>query len=349
MTKPLHTHDMTVAIGWVRAIVSAAQRGGVEPACLLKAAGITALPADPLARIPLDAVVNLWRAATRLSADPAFGLRMGHAIEPTSFSVVAYTLVSSNTLREAIGHLQRFQRLVSDGARLQLLEQNELAWLVYHPVEASLHFSPYQVEAVLACALRLGQWITGPEFAPSRVCFAHAAISDRQAYREVLGCEPEFECGFSGIALPHALLDTLLPARNPEICRLHETLARRQLASLESSAGFQPRVAAVLEQVLAQGMAHKEPVAALMGLSARTLQQRLAAEGSSFVEVLDQVRRALALKYLADPMLSLGQIATLLNFSDASAFYRAFKRWTGHVPGEYRKSSGHVARKAPHE
>jgi AraC-like DNA-binding protein len=334
---------MTVAIGWVRAIIAAAEHDGVGERTLLATAGIDTLAADPLARIPLDAVVNLWRAATELTGNTAFGLRMGSAIEPTSFNVVAYTLVSCNSLREAIGNLQRFQRLVSDGGRMQLVEQNELAWLVYHPMQATLPFSPFQVEAVLACGVRLGQWIMGPGFAPKRVCLAHGAISPMQAYRESLGCEPEFHSAFSGIGLPLSSLDTLLPARNPEICRLHEGLARRQLSSLESSASFRERVAAVLQQLLAQRMAHKESVAALMGMSPRTLQQRLTDEGSSFADLLDEVRHKLALRYLADPMLSLGQIAVLLNFSDASAFYRAFKRWTGRVPGDYRRTPGHAA------
>ena len=74
-----------------------------------------------------------------------------------------------------------------------------------------------------------------------------------------------------------------------------------------------------------------------MGMSPRTLQQRLADEGSSFAVLLDDLRHTLSLKYLADPMLSTGQIAVLLNFSDASAFYRAFRRWTGRVPGDFRR------------
>lgn len=338
MNEALQTHEKTVAIGWVKAIVGAARHGGADEASLLSHAGVPALPADPLARIALDAVVRIWRAAAELTGDAAFGLHMGQAIEPTSFNVVAYTLVSSNSLREAIGHLQRFQRLVSDGARMQLVEQAGLAWLVYHPVQATLPFSPLQVEAVLACSVRLGQWILGPGFAPQRVCMAHGPTSPLATYREVLGCEPEFGAQFNGVGLPLPLLDALLPARNPELCRLHESLARKQLASLQHSASFKLRVAAVLRQLLAQGMAQKEQVASLMGLSPRTLQQRLAEEDSSFLDLLDEVRHQLALDYLADPMLSLGQIAVLLNFSDASAFYRAFKRWTGRVPGDYRRA-----------
>jgi len=347
MNKPVHTNEKTVAIGWVRAIIAAAQQLGAAEPELLDRAGMVALPVDPLARLPLDAVVHLWRAAVELTGNPAFGLRMGQSIQPTSFNVVAYTLVSSSSLREAVAHMQQFQHLVSDGGRIQLLEKEDFAWLVYHPVEASLPFSPQQVEAVLACSVALGRWIMGTGFAPSRVCMAHAPISDVQVYREVLGCEPEFGGTFSGIALPAAQLDAPLPARNPELCRLHESLARQQLASLSNSETFIPRVAAVLQQLLAQGMANKEKVAALMGVSPRTLQQRLAEEGSSFIAVQDEVRHKLALQYLADPMLSLGQIAVLLNFSDASAFYRAFRRWTGTVPGNYRRANGSTEAATP--
>ena len=326
----------SVGIGWVRAIVDAAQRGGVQPHALLTQAGMATLPNDPLARLPLDAVVRLWRASAELTGDSAFGLHMGQSIEPSSFNVVAYTLVSSTTLREAFAHLRRFQRLVSDGARLQLLEQNGQVWLVYHPVEESLSFAPMQTEAILACAVRLLRWILGPGFSPKRICITHAAINPPAVYHDILGCAAEFNSAFNGLELSPPLLDALLPARNPELCRLHEALARRDLASLEHSVSTTNRVEAVLRQMLAQGMVQKAGVAALLGLSARTLQLRLSNEETSFSATLDAVRHAMALEYMKDPMLSLGQIALLLNFSDASAFYRAFKRWTGCVPGKYR-------------
>jgi AraC-like DNA-binding protein len=337
MNTSHHATEKTVGIGWVQAIVAAARRGGAESEPLLARAGIASLPNDPLGRVPLDAVVRLWRASADLTGDMAFGLHMGQSIEPTSFNVVAYTLVSSTTLREAFVHLQRFQRLVSDGARLQLVEQNGQAWVVYHPMQERLSFAPMQTEAVLTCAVRLLRWIMGAAFTPERVCVTHAAISPPAVYQIVLGCAVEFLSPFNGIGLPPEWLDSLLPARNPELCRLHESLARQHLASLEQSASFKTRVDAVLRQMLAQGMVHKEPVATLLGLSARTLQLRLSQEGTSFAATLDAVRHAMALEYLDDPMLSLGQIAVLRHFSDASAFYRAFKRWTGRVPGEYRR------------
>lgn len=338
MTGPVLAPDRTVAVGWVKAIIAAARRGGGDEAKLLAAAGIDFLPSDPLVRIPLDAVVQLWRAAIDSTGDCAFGLRMGQAIEPTSFDVVAYTLVSSNSLREAIIRLQRFQKLISDGGRVQLLERDGLAWLMYQPVEADLPFSPQQVEAALACAMTLMRWIMGASFAPVRICMAHAPIAPLSVYRDILGGEPEFRSRFNGIGLPPAQIDALLPARNPELCHLHELMARRQLSALKHSPNIKQRVAGVLQQLLTRGTAHKQQVASLIGMSPRTMQHRLAEENSNFAALLDEVRHRLALKYIADPALSLGQIAELLHFSDASAFYRAFRRWTGRAPGEYRRA-----------
>lgn len=332
--------DLSVGIGWVQALVSTAQRLGVAPAALLAHARVDALPVDPLARLPLDAVVRLWRGAAELTGDPAFGLRMGQMIEPGSFNVVAYALLSSTTLREAIGQMQRFQRLVSDGARLQLVERGTTDWLVYHPIQDRLPFSPLQTEAVISCAVHLLRWVVGTGFAPAQVCFAHTALSPPALYRQLLGCEAVFDSGFSGIALPAAALDTLLPARNPELCRLHESLAHQHLARLERSAHIQVRVQALLPQMLAQGLGHKNAVADRLGLSPRALQQRLAAEGTGFAQTLDEVRHALALGYVQDPALSLTHIAALLNFSDTSAFYRAFRRWTGTAPGRWRRGTG---------
>ncbi len=337
MKPAVPEHHRTVGIGWVRAIVAAARRGGVAETELLTAAGIASLVNDPLERIPLDAVVTLWRAATTLTGDDAFGLHMGQAIEPSSFDVVAYTLMSSDSLRDAIVHLQLFLPLVSDGGRVRLSECNGQAWLVYQPQEANLPFSPQQVEAVLACAVSLMRWIVGADLVPSRICMKHAAISALPVYRDLLGCEPEFGRDFNGIGLPASRLDTPLPARNPELCQLHGSVARRQLWALNRAPKVSRRVAALLERLLAEHLADRDQVASLLGLSPRTLQQRLAEEHTSFAALLDEARRQLAMKYIGEPNLSLSQIATMLHFSDGSAFYRAFRRWTGRVPGEYRR------------
>jgi hypothetical protein len=221
-------------------------------------------------------VVSLWRAAATQTGDDAFGLRMGRAIEPSSFDVVAYTLMSSDSLRDAIVHLQLFLPLVSDGGRVRLSERDGQAWLIYEPQEANLPFSPQQVEAVLACAVSLMRWIAGADLVPSRIFMRHAAISALPVYRELLGCEPEFGRELNGIGLPASRLDSPLPARNPELFQLHESVARRQLSALSRTPKLAPRVTALLQRQLAEHLADRDQVATLLGLSPGTLQQRLA-------------------------------------------------------------------------
>jgi AraC-like DNA-binding protein len=340
MNMQNQTHERTVAVGWVRAIVLTATRAGVDEAQLLKQAGMSGLPSDPLARIGLDSVVLLWRAVLALSGDAALGLRMGRAIEPSSFSVLVYTMLSSATLRDAFSHLHRFLPLISDGGRIQLVEQNDRAWLVYHSQHANLPYTDIQIEAVLSCALNMLRWIVGADFQPTSICLTHAALNPMPVYRDILGCEPNFGREFNAIGLPAALLDAPLPARNAELCTMHERLADRQLLSLTNSVTTKMRLKAMLQQSLPLGTVQREQVATVLGMSSRALQQRLASEGTNFVETLDEVRHNLALTYMDDARLSLGQIAVLLNFSDASAFYRAFKRWTGRVPGDYRRDCG---------
>lgn len=107
-------------MGWVNTVIAAAQRQGVEPDTLLTAAGIPARALD-WERWPIDYITRLWRAAERCTGDPGFGLKVGAGVSPAGISGVGFALQSAATLREAIGMVQKFQRLISDGGRFQML------------------------------------------------------------------------------------------------------------------------------------------------------------------------------------------------------------------------------------
>jgi hypothetical protein len=159
------TLEATVSMGWVNTVIAAAQRLAVTPNALLAAAGI---PAKALTweRWPIDYITRLWRAAEDCTGDPGFGLKVGASVSPASINVVGFTLQSAATLREAIVLVQKYQRLISDGGRFQMLTGSTTTWLVYHPRQGELAFSPHQIEAVLSAVMSIAGWVTGKNVAP---------------------------------------------------------------------------------------------------------------------------------------------------------------------------------------
>ena len=328
----------TVTISWVACIIDTAQRAGVAYQDLLDAANLPPLPLDqPKARVTIDQVVALWHAAITLTSDPSFGLHVGEQVRPGSFSVVTFAALASENLRQALGHLLRYQRLVSDGLRIQLLDSGALVWVIYHPVTGLLDFSPQQSEAVLATIITTLGRIAGHDFNPVALRLRHQRIGPLDEYRRVLHCEPQFGAQFDGFSAEASVMEQPLPNSNPELCRLHENLAKQYLAHLETVASWRERAAMILRDHLGDGVSTREKLAAMLGSSNRSLQRRLAEEGTSFAELLDQVRHEMAIGHLQNPLIELSQLAALLGFSDASAFYRAFRRWSGRTPGDFRK------------
>jgi len=162
-------------MSWVHTLLGAARRLGVGDAPLLRRAGIA--PAElQQDRWPIDYITRLWRAAAELTGDPSFGLHAGAHVGPGSFNVVSFILQSSATLRDALGVLQKYQRLISDGGRFQLLPGAQESWLVYHPCQGELAFSPHQIEAVLAATVSFTHWIAQSTRPPLLARFSHGRV-----------------------------------------------------------------------------------------------------------------------------------------------------------------------------
>lgn len=323
-------------MGWVNAVLASAQRQGLQAERLLADAGI---PAQAVAweRWPIDFITRLWHAAERGSGDSGFGLKTGARISPSSIHVIGFALQSAATLREAIGVLQKFQSLISDGGRFQMLENDTDTWLVYHPRQGQLAFSPHQIEAVLAAVITLGGWVKGAAIRPRRVQFSESRLGPLTGYRDAFGCAVEFEQAFSGMLLENAVLDSPLPQADPQFAQVHVQYAAARLAALDH-----PELStADLREWIVHRMDRHAPrraqAAQALGISERTLARRLREQGQTFEGLIDDVRRELALQAMRDPERAVADIAQSLGFAEASTFHRAFRRWTAMTPGAWRK------------
>lgn len=336
------TLQATVSMNWVDTVLAAAERQGVARPVLLARAGIAA---EELARErwPIDHITRLWRAAAGATQDAGFGLKAGQHVGPHSFEAISRLLAASPTLRQAIAAVQRYQRLISDGGRFQAVAGGAASWLVYHPRQGSLAFSPHQIEAVLAAVVTFAGWVRGAAVQPLAVQFSQPRLGPQVAYRAVFGCPVRFEQAFSGVLLDNAVLDAPLPRANARAQRLHGRDAAARLAALGSGPQLAQELRIwLLAELQAGQLPTRTQAAQALAMGERTLARRMqdAGPGLSFSALLDDVRRELALAAMADASRGLAEIGQSLGYAEPAVFWRAFRRWTGCTPGQWRERQG---------
>lgn len=255
---------------------------------------------------------------------------------PASFNVVSFIFQSSSTLREAIALVQKFQRLISDGGRFQLLSGDLTSWLIYHPQQGELAFRPHQIEAVLAAVVSFSRWVSDHAFVPARVQFSHKQLGQLAGYQTVFQTGVDFNQAFSGLQLDNTLLDRALPQADTQLAAMHREYAAARLSALSATPNFSAQVRHWLGANLASGVLERSAAAEQFGLSDRMFARRLQSQGLSYTDVVDAVRKEAACTAVADTDDTFVDISQRLGFSQASAFNRAFKRWTGSSPGEWR-------------
>lgn len=304
------------------------ERAGLEPARL----------EDSLARYPYQDVRKVWELAIEESGDPCFALIAARQWHPSNFHALGYAWLASRNLKEALQRLIRYFRVVTtDPEELSLVETDQAyeflidtSSVVYRGLDAEYDF----VLAILidACRLSLGE-----EFNPQRVCLQRSPPSCRDRFADFFGCQPEFDAPNYLLSFDKTALDQQLPTGNAEVARANDQVILRYLAQLNRS-DLVMRVKVALIENLPSGQVSKEQVSEILGVSQRTLQRKLHDEGTSFKQLLDETRHELADGYIKNNQVSLGEITYLLGFSEASNFSRAFKRWTGSSPAEFRRS-----------
>ncbi|WP_144822701.1 AraC family transcriptional regulator [Marinobacter piscensis] len=332
------TLDATVSMGWVSTVLDAAQRLGIDPQNLLMTAGI---PSGALSweRWPIDYITRLWHSAEQCTGDSGFGLKAGTGVRPASIDIVSFALQSAATLREAVILVQKYQRLISDGGRFQMLPGNRGTWLVYHPRQGRLAFSPHQLEAVLSAVVTFSGWLSGDSLNVLRVQFSHSRLGRAEGYQRVFNCPVEFEQAFSGLLVANKDLDEPLPNVDARLAKVHERYSQDRLAALDGELVSVQGLRQWLQTQLSQTLPRRADAARALGVSQRTLARRLQAQGQTFNSLLDDVRREWALQAVAEGKQSLADIAQALGYAEASTFYRAFHRWTGMPPARWRKEN----------
>ena len=331
----LNPSEKTVSMLWVRGLLNAAELIGIEQNKILSKAGVLAQEVgDQAGRLSLDKMVRIWRAGEALSADPLFGFHMGLHLRPTHFQLVAFTMLSSETLSEALEKIMKYQRLISDGGEIDVYPEGDLACLVYKPARSD--FSYHQIDVALVAIVAFTRWLLNKEAVVKKVAVKHANALGIEEYEAFFGSSVTFNSDKNALYFEPQLLQERLPGHDSGLAAMHEQLADSQLQRLSVVS-----IVGQVQQILSrpgQMLLSRDEVAQQLAMSGRSLQRKLQEESISFQQIQDQLRHQTALKLLSDADISLAEIAEHLGFAESSTFYRAFKRWEGVTPGEFRQN-----------
>jgi AraC-like DNA-binding protein len=293
--------------------------------------------ADRDGRIPRRAWLDAFVAAVEVTGDPDLGLRVGENIRPAHLGVVGYILMSCESMRQAAELDQRWHSLIADGERLEYVRDGDLSKrTLYLPAG-----EPPPPACAAACAaassVAFVRWLAGADDGLRRLALPHPKPASVEAYEQLFRCELVFDAPHFTIWRDPALLRKPLAQADPTLRARMEERAARLAAERSAPDVLVARVRELVARSLRDALPDLEAAAAALELTPPALKRRLADRGTSYSKIVDDTRRELALGYIADAALSLVDVAYLCGFSEQSAFNRAFKRWTGVPPGEYRR------------
>lgn len=309
---------------------------GHDGDALCRAVGLNAATlAEPDARVGYDLAVLVRERALALCGDPNLGLHLAQDVgKAQHFDAGLLLLMASPNVRVALERMVRHQRFWGDGDRTTLAQSHGGLTVRYDLRVKEGAFARHADECAMA-EIALGvRVLSGSDLRPRVVRFRHAAPASLEEHRALFGCPLEFRAPHTEVVLSDAVCDTPMQHANAAFFAIFEEQVHRALARLPRVAGASETVRAAVRAALASGTCTLAATARGLGISARTMQRRLHAEGTSFAALVDALRHELACTYL-DRRVSIPETAALLGYTDPTAFHHAFRRWTGATPLGY--------------
>lgn len=291
-------------------------------------------------RIPSAAHERLLEHLVRVSGDALFGLHAARFVQPGSWSVLGYITMNCATLGEAMSRIVPYEKLVGDMGVSRVEPAGEQVRLIWSCRHQTPDIRRHMVENVLASWLYYARWIADSGHSPREVWFEHA-LPDGVAmaeYEALFGCPLRFGQPCNALIVPLEYLDVALRQADANLLRTLEEHALTLMAGLDDDEPLPRRVKSALRLLLKDGLPRKERVAEKFNMTVRTLQRHLQHAGTSYQQILDELRRELAEHYLLRSDLAIQDIACYLGFTESRSFHRSFKSWTGQTPGEFREA-----------
>jgi len=317
------------------------QSAGRDIASVVAGAGFTRDDiVDDSRRLDAAGQIKLLELAALELHDDCLGLHLAQSFELGKVGLLYYVLASSERLSDALRNAERYCAINDESVQLKISFDGPLV-IEIDDIDVDRQSDHHHVEFWMVSMVRICRAVTDRRLAPKWIKLRHFREQTPPDIRSYLGCEIEFAADTDEVAFAASVAD--LHAVNADV-HLNTLLLQYANEALgkqrrHRSATLRSRVEAQIAVLLPHGKANLSEISQRLGMSRRTLARALSREQTTFSEVLEPMRKLLATRYLRERELPISEVAWLLGYREISSFTKAFARWTGASPREYRKSS----------
>jgi len=306
---------------------------GYDSRALLAAVGMSGIDlGDPDARVSCESFGQLLARAQQQHFTPNLALALARLTPIGAYPLLDYLILTSDTVGAGVRQLSCYRHLVGDPFAIIVNDRVD-------PIRVEMDGgpSPFNVEYTLSLMVLHFRKETEGRFAARSVHFQHEP-DDAAAFERTFGCPVNTRATWNGITVPIEMWNVPLRRRDPVLRQVLESQANGILARLPKRTGVASDVQRALTMKVVGGDTRIGTVARDLAMSGRTLQRRLAEEGVSYQELLDEARKEAARRHVSEPALAICEVAYLLGYSEPAPFHRAFKRWYGMTPDAFRRA-----------
>ena len=343
---PPHSFDIVTGMGYISsvfasrslAIVSA---GGATTSnwrtVTLTELGLTAGDLDqPDGTLSDDRFFSLLESIATLADGRAIGIRVGASMRCDDYGAFGLAFKSSVDLDGSFVRVARFDKVVTNVANFTVQRGARSSWMTVPETTSGRLGELMTIELALAAATSLSREVVGDDFAPRQVRFGHTEPASKAAAEDHFRCPVMFGDRKSGIEIDNRDLARVNRLGDSKISEFFDQHLKRELDERMATDTLAAQVRELVTRVLSEGSPKIETIASQLGMSRRTLQRRLADEHLVYSDLVEQARRDVATNLLKHQRYGLAEVAFLAGYSDQSTFTRAFRRWEGLTPADFR-------------
>ena len=308
-------------------IVRLLEKSGIDPTTL----------GDPHQTVNLHAFCQFWEEAVRDTNVDNIGLRYGASFKLLDLGMIGYVVANCANLREALAQLSRLLPIHQEATILNIDDAGPEVSVDYLVIDDQVELQRQDAELSVAILLNACRHYCGSDWAPAEVHFKHAKPVNWRDHEDTFAAATYFGQPTNGLIMTRQDLATPNPMQDHNLLRILQPIADEQLKAFTNPTTLIDLVKQRIDANIAASNNSIEKVGKELGIGYRTLQRRLKDADLTFSDMVDDVRRTNARRYLRDPSVSLTELSLMLGYSDSSAFNCVFKRWFGQPPRDYRR------------